>query len=78
MRDKGTDRQISSEAAALFDVLRDIRDELRYRPTRPQNLPLVVAVLRAIRAAGAVSHTRRTRLRERSALRAPARRCEVA
>lgn len=30
MRSQGTDRQSSSEAAALLDLLRDVRDELRY------------------------------------------------
>jgi len=30
MRSQRTDRQISSEAAALLDLLRDVRDELRY------------------------------------------------
>jgi excisionase family DNA binding protein len=45
MRQRGTDRQIGTEAAALVDLLRDIRDELRYlrqeireaarRPTAP-------------------------------------------
>ena len=45
MRQQGTDRQIGTEAAALVDLLRDIRDELRYlrqeireagrRPTAP-------------------------------------------
>ena len=30
MRSQRTDRQISTEAAALLDLLRDVRDELRY------------------------------------------------
>ena len=30
MRNQGNDRQIANEAAALVDLLRDVRDELRY------------------------------------------------
>jgi len=30
MRSQGSDRQISTEVTALLDLLRDVRDELRY------------------------------------------------